>query len=181
MKAKKDIVKIKDLRVLGFYGKMYENADMYEHSLRKLSKDVKKNDITAISIAALLLSKIIAPNAVIVPMPQSSGIAEYTLELANTICIIRQDCEVADILQGKPRKKLFDIKKVKKSLKGIHAGIKVKDDAACKSFLENAPNVFFVGQCGQYGILIRPRTKSHKESCKSRTGPFGNKCNSKLV
>lgn len=51
-------------------------------------------------MAALLLSQIITPNAVLFPVPRSSGKADYTLELEDTIRIIRPDCEVVDILSG---------------------------------------------------------------------------------
>ena len=83
MRRKKDRITIKEVRVLGSYGKMYHDCEAYPHSLRKLSKDVKKSDTAAIAIAALLLSQIVAPNSVLIPIPQSSGNAEYTLELAN--------------------------------------------------------------------------------------------------
>lgn len=144
MRQTKDKVEIKDVRVLGFYGKMYHDKEVYSHSLRKLSKDVKKSDTTAIAMAALLLSQIITPNAVLIPVPQSSGKADYTLELANTIRIIRHDCEVIDILSGTPRKKLYDIKKVKTSLKGVRTGLKVKETADCKETLLSCDNIFLL-------------------------------------
>ncbi len=108
MRRKKDRITIKEVRVLGSYGKMYHDCEAYPHS-----KDVKKSDTAAIAIAALLLSQIVAPNSVLIPIPQSSGNAEYTLELANAIRVIRNDCEVVDILSGTPRKKLYDIKKTR--------------------------------------------------------------------
>ena len=46
MKRKIENIKIKELKVLGAYGKMYDNPDLYPHSLRKLSKDVKKNAVS---------------------------------------------------------------------------------------------------------------------------------------
>ena len=144
MKRKKDKVVIKEVRVLGSYTKMYQDPEVYSHSLRKLSKDVKKNDSTAIAIAALLLSQILSPNAVLIPVPQSSGKADYTLELANTIRIIRQDCEVMDILSGRTRKKLYDIKKSKTNLKGVRTGLKVKESADCKEVLQSNPNIFLL-------------------------------------
>ena len=61
MKRTKEKVTIKELRVLGSYGKIYHDTEVYPHSLRKLSKDVKKNDTTAIAIAALLLFQILTP------------------------------------------------------------------------------------------------------------------------
>ena len=127
---------------------------------------MKKNDITAIAIAALLLSHIIAPNAVLIPMPQSSGNAEYTLELANTIRIIRQDCEVADILSGTPRKKLYEIKKSRKSLKGVHTGLKVREDADCKEILQSNSNVFLLDNVVNTGFSYMRARKALRKYIK---------------
>ena len=160
MKRKIENIKIKELKVLGAYGKMYDNPDLYPHSLRKLSKDVKKNDITAITIAALLLSKIIAPNSVIIPIPQSSGKAEYTLEIAKTIRIIRHDCEVADILSCTPRKKLYEVKKERASLKGVKTGLKVKDDAEGIESLTSNSNVFLLDNVVNTGFTFNRARKA---------------------
>lgn len=166
MKRKKDKVVIKEVRVLGSYAKMFSNAELYPHSLRKLSKDVKKNDSTAIAIAALLLSQILTPNAVLIPVPQSSGKADYTLELANTIRIIRHDCEVADILSGTPRKKLYDIKKSKTNLKGVRTGLKVKDSADCKETLQSNPNVFLLDNVLNTGFTFNRARKALRKYVK---------------
>lgn len=166
MKRIKEKITIKEVRVLGSYGKMYHNAEVYPHSLRKLSKDVKKCDCTAIAIAALLLSQIITPNAVLIPVPQSSGNAEYTLELANTIRIIRQDCEVVDILSGTPRKKLYDIKKVKTDLKGVRTGLKVKEDADCKERLLSNTNIFLLDNVVNTGFTFNRARKALRKYVK---------------
>ncbi len=166
MKPTKEKITIKGLKVLGAYGKMFHNSDMYPHSLRKLSKDVKKNDITAITMAALLLSQIITPNAVLIPVPQSSGKADYTLEIANTIRIIRQDCEVADILTGLPRKKLYEIKKSRTSLKGVKTGLKVKEDADCKETLLSNPNIFLVDNVVNTGFTFDRARKALRKYAK---------------
>ena len=166
MKRNTEKITIKELKVLGSYGKMYHDAEMYPHSLRKLSKDVKKNDTTAIAIAALLLSKILTPNAVLIPVPQSSGKADYTLELANTIKIIRQDCEVADILSGTPRKKLYDIKKTKTSLKGVKTGLKVKENADCIETLHSRSDVFLLDNVVNTGFTFNRARKALRKYVK---------------
>lgn len=163
MKPKRSKIKIKDLKVLGSYAKMYHDAEMYPHSLRKLSKDVKKNDITAISVAALLLSHIIAPNALIIPIPQSSGVAEYTLEIANTIRIIRHDCQVADVLVGTPRKKLYELKKSKVELEKVDMGLKVKDGTDLTNMLEQNSNVFLLDNVINTGFTYECARKALKE------------------
>lgn len=166
MKRTKEKITIKELRVLGSYGKMYHDAEVYPHSLRKLSKDVKKSDTTAIAMAALLLSQIITPNAVLIPVPQSSGKADYTLELANTIRIIRQDCEVVDILSGTPRKKLYDIKKTRTSLKGVKTGLKVKDNADCKETLQSNSNIFLLDNVLNTGFTFNRARRALKKYVK---------------
>lgn len=160
MKRIAEKIRIKELKVLGYYGKMFHNPDLYPHSLRKLSKDVKKNDCTAIALAALLLSHIITPNAVIIPLPQSSGRAEYTLELAKTIRIIRQDCEVVDILSGTPRKKLYEIKKSRTSLKGVKTGMKVNENTDCIDTLQNNPNIYFLDNVVNTGFTFSRARKA---------------------
>ncbi len=166
MKQTKDKVTIKELRVLGSYGKMYHDAEVYPHSLRKLSKDVKKSDTTAIAMAALLLSQIITPNAVLIPVPQSSGVADYTLELANTIRIIRQDCEVVDILSGTPRQRLYDLKKEKTTLKGVRTGLKVKESADCKETLQSTPNVYLLDNVVNTGFTFNRARKALRKYVK---------------
>lgn len=166
MKRTKEKITIKELRVLGSYGKMYMDSEVYPHSLRKLSKDVKKNDCTAIAMAALLLSHIITPNSVIIPLPQSSGKAEYTLELAKTIKVIRQDCEVIDILSGRSRKKLYDIKKSRTSLKGVKTGIKVSEDAGSKETLESNPNIFLLDNVVNTGFTYNRARKALRKYVK---------------
>lgn len=159
-------VTIKELKVLGRYGKMFHDADLYPHSLRKLSKDVKKSDAGAIAIAALLLSQIITPNAVIIPIPQSSSIAEYTLAIAILIKNIRKDCEVADILTGTPRKKLYDIKKTRTSLKGVHTGLKVKQDDDCIEAIQSNDNVFFLDNIVNTGFSFSKARKALRKLVK---------------
>ena len=166
MKRAKEKISITNIRVLGSYGKMYRNSEVYSHSLRKLSKDVKKNDSTAIAIAALLLSQLITPNAVLIPVPQSSGKAEYTLELANTIRIIRQDCEVVDILSGRTRKKLYDIKKSRTSLKGVKTGLKVKENINCRDTLESHSDIYLLDNVLNTGFTFNRARKALRKYVK---------------
>lgn len=154
MKQTNKILKFSDVKVLGEYGEMYKDSNVYAHSLRKLSKDVKNNDMTAITIAALLLSKLLVPNAVLIPIPQSSGKAVYTLEIANTIKIIRHDCEVIDILSGNTREKLYKLKKKESNLKGINLGLKVKENSNCKDTLQTKENIFLIDNVINTGLTF---------------------------
>ena len=135
---------IKEVKVLGSYGKLYHDSNVYPHTLKKLSKDVKHNKAEAIAIAAILLAQLLTPNAVLVPVPQSSGKADYTLKLANQIQEIRQDCKVCDVLSGNKRQKLYDIKKTQNSLKGVDLGFKVKYVRKHKRTLKSTPNVYLL-------------------------------------
>lgn len=166
MKAKSQNIKIKDLKVLGSYGKMVPFSESYPHSLRKLSKDVKKRDITSITMAAFLLSKIITPDSIIIPIPQSNGIADYTLQIAQTIRIIRQDCQVIDILTGTPRKQLYDIKKTKSTLKGTRLGLKVKENVDCKDILLTNSNIFLLDNVVNTGFTFNRARKALKKYAK---------------
>lgn len=166
MKRTKDKVTIKDIKVLGSYGKMYHDTEVYPHSLRKLSKDVKNSDATAIAIAALLLSQILTPNSILIPIPQSSGKADYTLKIANSIKGIRQDCEVVDILSGTPRKKLYEIKKTKTSLKGVRTGLKVKETTDCKETLQSNTNIFLLDNVLNTGFTFNRARKALRKYVK---------------
>ena len=166
MRRSKQKISIKEIKVLGSYTKMYQDPEVYSHSLRKLSKDVKKSDSTAIAIAALLLSQILSPNAVLIPVPQSSGKADYTFELANTIRIIRQDCEVIDILSGRTRKKLYDIKKTRTNLKGVKTGIKVKEDADCRETLESHSDIYLLDNVINTGFTFSRARKALRKYVK---------------
>ena len=166
MKRAKEKISITNIRVLGSYGKLYKNSEVYSHSLRKLSKDVKRNDSTAIAIAALLLSQILSPNAVLIPVLQSSGKADYTLELANTIRIIRQDCEVIDILSGRTRKRLYDIKRTRTNLKGVKTGIKVKESADCRETLESHSDIYLFDNVLNTGFTFIRARKALRKSVK---------------
>lgn len=145
MARRKDKIVIKEIKVLGTYGKYYHNADVYPHTLKKLSKDVKQNDKMSISLAAYLLSQIVTPHSILIPIPQAEGRADYTLNLAQSIKELRNDCEVFDILCGNPREKLHKIKKSNPSLKGVDLGFRISTSNACKETLESNPNVFFCG------------------------------------
>ena len=111
------------------------------------------------SVVMLPVFIIDSPNAVLIPVPQSSGKADYTLELANTIRIIRQDCEVVDILSGTPRKKLYDIKKTKTTLKGVRTGLKVDESADCKETLQSNSNVYLLDNVVNTGFTFNRARK----------------------
>ena len=105
-------------------------------------------------MAALLLSKLIVPNAILIPIPQSSGKACYTLNLANTIKIIRHDCEVIDLLSGDKREKLYNIKKTQSSVKRMDLGLKIKEDTDCKNTLLSNSNIFLIDNVVNTGLTF---------------------------
>ena len=163
MVQNKDKVTIKDIKVLGSYNKMFHDTETYPHTLKKLAKDVKKHDITAIAIAALLLSQILTPNAILVPIPQSSGKADYTLKLANTIKVIRQDCQVIDMLCGDRHEKLYDIKKSNPKLEGIDFSMRVRSNINCKRTLKNNSNVYLLDNVLNTGFTFNQAKKALKK------------------
>ena len=151
---------IGQVKVLGMYGKKYRDESVYPFTLRKLAKDVKGNKPEAIAIASLLLSEIVTPGAVLIPVPQSDGKARYTLELANSIREIRKDCRVYDILSGECRDRLYDIKKTNPKLKGVNLGFKVVADAETSVTLRENKNIFLVDNVLATGFTYRQATKA---------------------
>ena len=86
--------------------------------------------------------------------------------IANTIRIIRQDCEVIDILSGTPRKKLYDIKKTKTTLKGVRTGLKVKENADCKETLKAHSDIFLLDNMVNTGFTFNRARKALRKYVK---------------
>lgn len=80
--------------------------------------------------------------------------------------MIRNDCEVVDILSGTPRKKLYDIKKTRTSLKGVKTGLKVKDNADCKETLQSNSNIFLLDNVLNTGFTFNRARRALKKYVK---------------
>lgn len=142
----------KGVQVLGRYRGSYYDRDKVKYSLQDLSKKVKNGDPEAITLAAKLLSQIMAPNALLIPIPQSSGRADYTLILANEIKKLRSDCEVLDILTSPVRKKLYTLKKINPNLTNVDLGFKILPSIDFQELLETHPHVYLLDNVVDTGM-----------------------------
>lgn len=90
----------------------------------ELAHLVKQGDTDAIMQMAQEMATKVPNNAVLIPMPSSSGRATVTLQLANEIAVITGSI-VADVLVGNARESLYSLKKQNKSLSNDDMGIKL--------------------------------------------------------
>lgn len=83
----------------------------YEPRMRELCHAVKECDLDAAKDAAnMLLDMDIPVDAILIPVPQHTGQAVYTKEIADIIAC-ETGIEVMDILRCKPRETLYALKK----------------------------------------------------------------------
>lgn len=71
-----------------------------------------------------------------------------------------------DILSGTPRKKLYDIKKTKTSLKGVRTGLKVKESADCKEALQAHSDIFLLDNVVNTGFTFARARKALRKYIK---------------
>lgn len=120
---------------------------------RELAHRLKdKNDLNAIEYAAKMMAKRVVSNAVLIPMPGRNGYAESMLTLANKIAEI-SGAKVANILVGRKRKSLYDVKK-----KGInpsinYLGLTLKEEAP------GCDNIFIIDNVIATGLSMRAATR----------------------
>lgn len=83
-----------------------------DKGVKNLCHLVKKNNYKAIQLIAKYLEKELPnQNLNLIPVPNSSGKAEYTLNLVNEIKKINSNYNLLDILESKPRMSLYYAKK----------------------------------------------------------------------
>ena len=124
----------------------------YDGDRRSLAHGVKDGDKASIEEAARRLARLVPRDAVLIPVPSHTGQATYTLEMARRVADINGS-SVVDALVGKPREKLYDVKKQG----SVHVdgkeflGLSMKDSANIPS---NRP-VFFVDNVVDSGITAK--------------------------
>lgn len=98
------IVNISDLEVLPCY-------DYYkDKGIREICHAIKKGEWDAIRYAGEEMAKYVSPNDTLVPIPSRTGEAIQTLLLAKEIAK-KSGAKIANILNGKTRESLYDLKK----------------------------------------------------------------------
>ena len=121
--------------------------------VRDLAKNIKYGNIEAIETAAISMSKKIPRGSILIPVPQHSGNAEYTLRLSNKIAEL-SGCKVMDILKAAPREyTLFSRKKMNGGVvKEYSLGFYVVGDDSTESTLKSATNVILIDNVVDSGM-----------------------------
>lgn len=86
--------------------------------LRDLAHGIKENDKESINEASRMMAKYVQKDYCLIPIPNHSGFAENTYELAKGISSI-VGCDVVDALQGFSRESLYDVKKEGRTTNGL--------------------------------------------------------------
>lgn len=150
-------------QVLGHYRGSYYDREKVRYALQSLSKSVKKGKPRSINLAAKLLSEIMAPNALLIPIPQSTGRADYTLKMANAIKALRPDCQVLDILSSDAREQLYTMKKKNPNLTNVNLGFKAIPSVEFKHLLPKYPNVYLLDNVIDTGMTYIQSRRVIKE------------------
>lgn len=128
--------------------------------VRHLAHDVKAGDITAIDDAAILMSKYVPPRSILIPIPNHTGKADYTLKLAQRIAQISKS-EVLDILSSTPRKgTLYLQKKRGVDVTKINMGLKADGDDSIAERMHKARNVILIDNVIDSGATYEQSKKA---------------------
>ena len=94
---------------------------IYKHGyVSEVAHGVKDHDPKAIREMAEFLSSLIKENCYLVPAPQHTGKAEYTLEICKIIeRICSYDITILDVLECSPRETLWAMKKAIQAQNGV--------------------------------------------------------------
>lgn len=102
---------------------------------REICHASKQEQVLSIETASTLMAPHIQPDATLVPVPSRHGYATQTLELAQHISNLL-GCPIADVVKGKARKSLYEIKKYGGTFK-------------CEDF-----DFSIIGDCGKSPLII---------------------------
>ena len=109
---------------------------------RKLSHRSKNGDFEAIKEMAYKMAPLISKDSHLIPIPNRMGIANMTLQLAIEINKITGN-PISNIMKGKNRSSVYDIKKLGKILEPNTLGFYLNDTPPKKSTLID--NVYATG------------------------------------
>jgi len=129
--------------------------------VQDLTKEIKYGDDEAIEKAAISMSKRIPKGSILIPVPQHSGRAEYTLKLSNRIANL-SGCEVLDILKSDPREETLFSKKKKNGgvVKDYSLGFYVADNEEIGNKLKSARNVILIDNVVDSGMTYEQAAKA---------------------
>ena len=127
------------MNIMGYHPNNYDGDEIrtVTHDVKQSTKDPLRRRISMTSIANYICDhSIFNEDDTIVPAPQHTGHAEYTLDIAKQIAA-RTGCKVCDCLSVVPRDTLYDMKKAGKPIEDIMLRKKVKIPGKRIWFLDN--------------------------------------------
>lgn len=134
------------------------------YAVRHLAHDVKAGDLEAIDRAALLMCKYVPVGSIIIPIPQHSGKAEYTLKLANRIAQLSK-AKVRDILSTQPRQSSLYMQKQREvDTSKMNLGFRVFYDKNIAQELKSARNVILIDNAIDSGLTYEQSAQAIKQA-----------------
>lgn len=85
-------------------------GEFYSHGRNSIAHGMKNGNQKSIARAASEMAKFVSPDVTLIPMPGHTGVATYTLTLAEQIAELT-GAKVCDIMRGTIRETFYDIKK----------------------------------------------------------------------
>ena len=85
-------------------------GEYYSHGRNSIAHGMKNENQKSITRAASEMAKFVSPDVTLIPMPGHTGVATYTLTLAEQIAELT-GAKVCDIMRGTIRETFYDIKK----------------------------------------------------------------------
>lgn len=121
--------------------------------VRELAHNIKLGNSDAIETAAISMSRKIPRGSILIPVPQHTGNAEYTLKLSKRIAEL-SGCKVMDILKAAPREDtLFSRKKMNGGVvKEYSLGFYVVGDDNTGEKLKSARDIILIDNVVDSGM-----------------------------
>ena len=132
-------------------------------SVRHLAHDVKEGDLDAIDKASLLMKRYVPPGSILVPIPQHSGKAEYTLKMANRIAQLSKS-KVCDVLSSPPRQNLYIQKMRGADPSKKNLGFTAWYDENIAKLMKSARNVILIDNAIDSGTTYNQAREAIRQS-----------------
>lgn len=130
--------------------------------VRHLAHDVKAGDPDAIDRAALLMYKYVPPRSVLIPIPQHTGQAEYTLKLAKRIAQLSK-ARVIDVLSMAKRDTTLYMQK-KRGISNLNLNFSAYYDESVMQQIRTASNVILIDNVIDSGLTYNQAREAIKQT-----------------
>ncbi len=130
--------------------------------VRHLAHDVKAGDPDAIDRAALLMYKYVPPRSVLIPIPQHTGQAEYTLKLAKRIAQLSK-ARVIDVLSMAKRDTTLYMQKMR-GISNLNLNFSAYYDESVMQQIRTASNVILIDNVIDSGLTYNQAREAIKQT-----------------